>query len=47
LGIGIGLILGALVMTIEFKPTKQISDAEVENRARGLGMQYPSEFKFK
>jgi hypothetical protein len=27
------------------KFTSNISDAEIEKRARGLGMEYPSEFK--
>ena len=34
-------------MAISVKPSKQISNLEIENRARGLGMEYPSEFKFK
>ncbi len=47
IGIGIGLILGAFIMIITAGPTKQMTDAQVENRARGLGMDFPSEFKFK
>jgi len=34
-------------MSINVKPSKQVSDLEIENRARGLGMDYPSDFKFK
>ena len=34
-------------MVINVKPSKQVSDLEIENRARGLGMEYPIDFKFK
>jgi len=34
-------------MGISAKPSKPISNLEIENRARGLGMDYPGEFKFK
>lgn len=44
LGIGIGLIVATLIMS-GVKITTNISDTEIEKRARGLGMDYPSEFK--
>ena len=47
LGIGIGLLLGALIMVVNVKPSKPISNLEIENRARGLGMDFPGDFKFK
>lgn len=34
-------------MLIGVGPNKKMSNAEIENKARGLGMDYPSEFKFK
>ena len=34
-------------MVINVKPTKQLSNLEIENKARGLGMEYPVDFKFK
>ena len=34
-------------MGASVKPSKQISNLEIENRARGLGMDYPGDFKFK
>jgi len=44
LGIGIGIILTVISMS-GVKFNNNISDAEIEKRARGLGMEYPSEFK--
>ena len=41
------MLLGVLIMVTSTKPSKPVSDLEIENRARGLGMEYPSEFKFK
>ena len=34
-------------MAISVKPAKNITNLEIENRARGIGMEYPSDFKFK
>lgn len=44
LGIGIGIILTTIILsTYKFKTN--MSNAEIEKRARALGMDYPSEFK--
>jgi len=32
---------------ISERPSKNITNLEIENRARGIGMEYPSDFKFK
>lgn len=34
-------------MAISVKTSKPVSNVEIENRARGLGMEYPGDFKFK
>jgi hypothetical protein len=44
LGIGIGIVTATIFMSA-VKFNANISDVEVEKRARGLGMEYPSEFK--
>jgi uncharacterized membrane protein YciS (DUF1049 family) len=44
IGIGIGMIIATLVMG-GVKINLQMSNAEVEKKARGLGMDYPTEFK--
>lgn len=43
-GIGIGLILSALIMTT-VKLNVSLSKVEIEKKARGYGMEYPTEFK--
>lgn len=43
-GIGIGLILGVLFM-IGYEYKISISDAVIEEKARGLGMHYEGECK--
>ena len=44
LGVGIGLILGVIFM-LTYKSTIGLSDSEIENRARDMGMIYKSEQK--
>lgn len=44
LGIGIGLILGVTFM-IGYKYTINLSDSQIEQRARDLGMIYENERK--
>ncbi|MDR3594024.1 hypothetical protein [Clostridium sp.] len=44
LGIGIGLVLGVACM-FWYKYTVNMSDSQIEEKARGLGMIYPSESK--
>ncbi|SFA75043.1 hypothetical protein [Clostridium frigidicarnis] len=43
-GIGIGIIIGTLFM-ISYKFSMTLNQEEIENKARNLGMDYPSEFK--
>lgn len=43
-GIGMGLILGVILM-IGYKSTIGLSDSQIEQRARDLGMIYKSEQK--
>lgn len=43
IGIGAGLIIAAFLMS--FMPGKKLKNSDIENRARGLGMKYPSEMK--
>jgi hypothetical protein len=44
LGIGIGILIATVVMS-GVKLASNVNDAEIERRARGLGMDYPSEFR--
>ena len=44
LGIGIGLLLGVICM-FGYKYTINLSDSQIEEKARGLGMIYESESK--
>lgn len=44
LGIGVGLLIATIIMS-SVKLQINISNAEIERRARGLGMDYPNEFK--
>ena len=44
LGVGIGLIIGVICM-IGYKSTIGLSDSQIEQRARDLGMIYKSEQK--
>ena len=44
LGVGIGLILGVILMT-GYKSTIGLSDSQIEEKARNLGMIYKSEQK--
>ena len=44
LGVGIGLILGVIFM-LGYKSTISLSDSQIEERARDLGMIYKSEQK--
>lgn len=44
LGIGIGILIGTFCMTIS-QFTYSLSDAQIEMRARKLGMKYPDEMK--
>lgn len=44
LGIGIGLVLGVICM-FGYKYTVNISDSQIEEKARALGMIYESESK--
>lgn len=44
LGIGIGIIIGTVFMTaVKFNVT--MTDAAIEEKARGMGMDYPENFK--
>ena len=43
-GIGIGLILGVIFM-FGYKYTANLSDSQIEEKARGLGMIYENESK--
>ena len=43
-GIGIGLVLGVVCM-LGYKYTVNISDSQIEEKARGLGMIYKGESK--
>lgn len=43
-GIGIGLVLGVIFM-LGYKYTVNISDTQIEEKARDLGMIYESESK--
>lgn len=42
-GLGIGIIIASLVLSL-YNPSK-VSDAQVEKRAREMGMKYPDEIK--
>ena len=44
LGIGIGLVLGVICM-LGYKSTVNISDSQIEEKARDLGMIYENESK--
>lgn len=44
LGIGIGLIIGVTCM-LGYKYKNNLSDGQIEERARALGMHYDSECK--
>jgi len=44
LGVGIGLIIGVLFM-ISYNYTSSITDAQIEEKARGLGMHMEGECK--
>lgn len=44
LGIGIGLVLGVIFM-FGYKYTASLSDSQIEEKARGLGMIYENERK--
>ena len=44
LGIGIGLVLGVIFM-FGYKYTVNLSDSQIEEKARGLGMIYENESK--
>ncbi|CUU50201.1 hypothetical protein CLBEIC_04210 [Clostridium beijerinckii] len=44
LGIGIGLVLGVIFM-FGYKYTDSLSDSQIEEKARALGMIYESERK--
>ncbi|HAG45051.1 MAG TPA: hypothetical protein DCL31_19165 [Clostridium sp.] len=44
LGIGIGIIIGTIFMGFS-KLNYELSDAQVEVKARALGMKYPDEVK--
>lgn len=44
LGVGIGLILGVICM-LGYKSTIGLSDSQIEERARDMGMIYKSEQK--
>lgn len=43
-GIGIGLVLGVICM-FGYKYSVNLSDSQIEEKARGLGMIYESESK--
>lgn len=43
-GIGIGLIIGVVSM-LGFKYNTSLTRAQIEEKAKGYGMDYPSEFK--
>lgn len=40
----IGMIITALILST-VKPLSKVSRADIENMARGYGMEYPGEFK--
>ncbi len=42
---GIGIVISTLIMT-KVKINYEISDYQVEKRARAMGMKYPEEVKF-
>lgn len=44
LGIGIGLVIGVMCM-FGYKYTANLSDSQIEEKARDLGMHYDSECK--
>lgn len=44
LGIGIGLVIGVICM-FGYKYTVNLSDSQIEEKARALGMIYESEHK--
>ena len=44
MGIGIGIVISAILMT-GFSFNKEISDSEIEERARDLGMHYEGDCK--
>lgn len=44
IGIGIGIILATSVM-IQVKINYKMSKSQIEDNARGLGMQYPQDMK--
>lgn len=44
MGIGIGILIATVVMS-GVKLASNVNDAEIERRAKGLGMDYPSEFR--
>lgn len=44
LGIGIGLVIGVIFMW-GYDYTSTLSDSQIEQKARGLGMIYPNESK--
>lgn len=44
LGIGIGLIIGTILMSF-YQFSISISDSQIEERARGLGMHFNNECK--
>ncbi|MDP4091319.1 MAG: hypothetical protein Q8930_18895 [Bacillota bacterium] len=44
MGIGIGLIIAASIMAA-FGSSRKYSDAEIEQRAREMGMEYSTDFK--
>lgn len=44
LGIGIGLIIGVILM-LGYEKSSSMTDAEIEERARGLGMHTEGECK--
>ena len=44
LGIGIGIVLGVIFM-FGYKYTVNMSDSQIEEKARGLGMIYENERK--
>jgi len=43
IGFGAGLIISAILMS--FMPGRKMNISDIENRARSLGMKYPTEMK--
>ena len=46
IGIGLGIITATILLgVISFNNQKPLSKVQIEDKARGYGMDYPSEFK--